>query len=90
MKWKKLHIGFGLRFTSILQCGLHQNNNVFLLQHWSPRVANWPPKFMDTEYQKDHIGSNFSLDLRIVLLGSSFNLRMYLIHCMQIMEKHKP
>jgi hypothetical protein len=57
-----------------------------------PRVANWPPKFMDTEYQKGHIGSNFSLDLRIVLLGSSFNLRMYFkmysIHCMQIMEKH--
>ncbi len=47
---------------------------------------------MDTEYQKGHIGSNFSLDLRIVLLGSSFNLRMYFkmysIHCMQIMEKH--
>ncbi len=44
------------------------------------------------EYQKGHIGSSFSLYLSIVLLGSSFNLRMYLkmysIHCMQIMEKH--
>ncbi len=33
MKQKKIHIGFGLRFTLILQCGLHQNNNIFLLQH---------------------------------------------------------
>jgi hypothetical protein len=30
------------------------------------------------EYQKGHTGSNFSLDLRIVLFGSRFNLHTYL------------
>ncbi len=33
-KMKREDIRFGLRFTLILQCGFHQNNNILLQQHW--------------------------------------------------------
>jgi hypothetical protein len=34
-KWKEgKNIGFGLRFSLILHCGFHQNNNILLHQHW--------------------------------------------------------
>jgi hypothetical protein len=32
------NIRFDLGFTSILQCGFHQNNNILLQQHWPQRL----------------------------------------------------
>jgi hypothetical protein len=40
-----------------------------------PSTQGWPP---GPEYQQGCTGSNFRLDLRIVLFGSWFNFRTYL------------
>jgi hypothetical protein len=46
MIWKRKDIRFGLRFTFILKCEFHQNNNILSYNNIGLKGCNWPSKFI--------------------------------------------